>query len=230
MSALPRPFFFGRKLTDPACHFMASDVFWRSVILMQKRFELIAGVDEAGRGPWAGPVVAAAVIFTTADIPAGLNDSKKLTAAKRDALFPLIMQHDVGVGIASAAEIDTLNIRRANHLAMQRAVATLEQIPKKILVDGNDTAAFALFAGHVEAIIGGDGLIAAISAASIIAKVTRDRIMAELHDAHPQYGWRTNQGYGTAVHAAALVRFGPTLHHRQSFAPIRRLIEPAQAE
>ncbi len=197
---------------------------------MQKMHYPIAGVDEAGRGPWAGPVVAAAVIFTTADIPYGLNDSKKLTAAKRALLFPLILQHDVGVGIASVAEIDTLNIRRANHLAMQRAVANLRQLPKKILVDGNDTAAFAAFAGDVDAIIGGDGLIAAISAASIIAKVTRDRIMAELHEAHPHYGWRTNQGYGTAGHAAALAEFGLTLHHRRSFAPIRRLIEQDWAE
>jgi ribonuclease HII len=185
----------------------------------------IAGIDEAGRGPWAGPVVAAAVIFISADIPDGLDDSKKITAKKRNALFPLIMRHDVGVGVASVAEIDTLNIRRANHLAMQRAVAHLGTKPKTVLIDGNDPHAFADYKGDVHAIIGGDGLIAAISAASIIAKVTRDRLMAALDAEYPGYSWLKNQGYGTAAHAAALKELGVTKHHRHSFAPIRALLK-----
>lgn len=180
----------------------------------------VAGVDEAGRGPWAGPVVAAAVIFTS-QAPAGLQDSKKLSAARRDALFPLIMQHDVGIGIGSVEEIDRLNIRRANHLAMQRAVATLSRVPATLLIDGNDRAAFEAHTAHVEALVGGDGYIAQISAASIVAKVTRDRMMQELSLQYPLYGWATNQGYGTAAHAAALEKFGPTPHHRRSFAPVR---------
>ncbi len=185
----------------------------------------MAGVDEAGRGPWAGPVVAAAVIFISTDIPAGLNDSKKLTACRREALFPLIMRHDVGVGIASVAEIDQLNIRRANHLAMQRAIANLAASPLTILVDGNDTEAFSTHPARTEAIVGGDGLIAEISAASIVAKVTRDRIMNDLSVIYPDYGWATNQGYGTAMHAQALEKFGVTPHHRKSYAPIRRLLD-----
>jgi ribonuclease HII len=197
----------------------------RTIISGQDYTNPIAGIDEAGRGPWAGPVVAAAVIFIGANIPVGLDDSKKITAKKREALFPLIMQHDVGVGIASVAEIDTLNIRRANHLAMQRAVANLRIKPKTVLIDGNDAHAFVNFMGDVQAIIGGDGLVAAISAASIIAKVTRDRLMAELDAEFPGYGWIKNQGYGTAAHAAALQKLGVTKHHRQSYAPIRALLK-----
>ncbi len=185
----------------------------------------IAGIDEAGRGPWAGPVVAAAVIFTSANMPTGLNDSKKLSAAKREMLFPQIMAHDVGIGIASVAEIDALNIRRANHLAMQRAVAGLQTLPKTILVDGNDIAAFIDHPADCRAIVGGDAKVLEISAASIIAKVTRDRIMAALAIEFPGYGWHTNQGYGTATHSAGLALHGVTCHHRRSFAPIAKLIE-----
>jgi ribonuclease HII len=188
----------------------------------------LAGVDEAGRGPWAGPVVAAAVIFKDGiPIPAGIGDSKKLSYAKRGELFPHIMLHDVGVGIGTVDEIDSLNIRRANHLAMQRAVSNLSALPKTILVDGNDPVAFATSTAHIVTIVGGDAKVLEISAASIIAKVTRDRLMAELALAFPNYGWATNQGYGTASHAAALEKYGVTPHHRQTFAPIRRLLERA---
>jgi ribonuclease HII len=181
----------------------------------------VAGVDEAGRGPWAGPVVAAAVVFTSGRIPDGLNDSKKLTKAKREYLYPLIMLHHVGVGVATVEEIDALNIRRANHLAMQRAIGNLPIAPATILVDGNDPVAFKDYPATTIAIIGGDGFISQISAASIVAKVTRDAIMAALDVEFPGYGWLRNQGYGTAAHADALARLGVTQHHRRSFAPIR---------
>ncbi len=184
----------------------------------------IAGVDEAGRGPWAGPVVAAAVIFASRATPEGLNDSKKLTKHKREHLYPLIMLHHVGIGIASVAEIDALNIRRANHLAMQRAVANLPIVPATILVDGNDPVAFENHTAKTTAIIGGDGLVAQISAASIIAKVTRDALMAALDLDFPGYGWARNQGYGTAAHVEGLAKLGVTLHHRRSFAPIAKLL------
>jgi ribonuclease HII len=191
-------------------------------------FSPVIGVDEAGRGPWAGPVVAAAVIFLDQPIPAGLTDSKKLTAQVREKLFPQILLHDVGIGIASVEEIDTLNIRRANHLAMQRAIAGLRTTGKTLLVDGNDIAAFTEFAGTVEAIVGGDAKIPEISAASIVAKVTRDRIMHNLAQSFPEYGWASNQGYGTAAHAEAITRHGVTEHHRRSYAPIRKhLLENA---
>jgi ribonuclease HII len=184
----------------------------------------VAGVDEAGRGPWAGPVVAAAVIFLDQPVPTGLTDSKKLSAHAREKLFPKILLHDVGIGIASVGEIDTLNIRRANHLAMQRAIAGLRTKARTILVDGNDVAAFAAFTGHVEAIVCGDAKIPEISAASIVAKVTRDRIMLDLAQMFPVYGWATNQGYGTAAHAEAIARHGVTCHHRRSYAPIKKYL------
>jgi ribonuclease HII len=183
---------------------------------------MIAGVDEAGRGPWAGPVVAAAVILRGA-VPTGLNDSKKLSARRRDALFAALMDSPccIGVGQASVAEIDALNILQANHLAMTRAVEQLEISPDFVLVDGNRLPPWRWPA---RAIVGGDGLEPAISAASIVAKVTRDRIMAELDVQHPGYGWADNQGYGTARHRAGLEVLGITPHHRRSFAPIKVMI------
>jgi ribonuclease HII len=186
----------------------------------------VAGVDEAGRGPWAGPVVAAAVIFLEqVEVPAGLADSKKISRQLRERLYPAILLHDVGVGLASVEEIDLLNIRRANHLAMQRAVANLRIMPKTIIIDGNDPAAFAYSPADIFPVIGGDALIAEISAASIVAKVARDTIMAELSLAFPRYGWAQNQGYGTAQHSEALQKYGVTPHHRRTFAPVRRLLE-----
>lgn len=180
---------------------------------------LIAGVDEAGRGPWAGPVMAAAVILA-GPVPAGLDDSKKLSAKRREALFAALLDSDclIGVGQASVAEIDAHNILQATWLAMTRAVEALGVDPGHVLVDGNRLPAWRWPA---TAIVGGDGKEPAIAAASIIAKVTRDRIMAALAAEHPGYGWAANQGYGTAAHAEALKRLGPTPHHRASFAPVR---------
>jgi ribonuclease HII len=179
----------------------------------------VAGVDEAGRGPWAGPVVAAAVILSPDAIPIGLHDSKQLSAAKREALYLLIMhQARVGVGAASVDEIDRLNIRQATHLAMTRALAALPAPPATALIDGNDAPKLAC---RVHTLIKGDSLSLSIAAASIIAKVTRDRLMHELAEAHDGYGWARNMGYGTAQHAAAIGELGVTIHHRRSFAPIR---------
>ncbi len=183
----------------------------------------VAGVDEAGRGPLAGPVVAAAVIFAERKrIPRGLNDSKQMSAAAREKAFDAIMQCAiVGVGEASVDEIDLVNIRQATHLAMARAVRALSTAPMFALVDGNDAPALSC---PCDTIIGGDGRSVSIAAASIIAKVTRDRMMIALDCEHPGYGWRTNKGYGTEEHLSALARLGPTVHHRRSFAPIHNIL------
>jgi ribonuclease HII len=189
---------------------------------------VIAGVDEAGRGPWAGPVVAAAVILR-GRVPNGLDDSKKLSAKRREALFHALTDSAclIGVGQASVAEIDTINILQATWLAMTRAVEALGSEPAHVLVDGNRLPKWRWPA---TAIVGGDGCEPAISAASIIAKVTRDRIMAQLDAAYPGYGWATNQGYGTATHAASLQSLGATPHHRASFAPVRAVLQRAPEE
>lgn len=185
----------------------------------------IAGVDEAGRGPWAGPVVAGAVILNYNDIPDGINDSKKLSAARRDALFEsIIATASVGIGIASVEEIDQLNILAATKLAMQRAVAALPHQPDRILVDGNQPPRFAC---PVDAIVKGDSKSLSIAAASIIAKVTRDRMMAALAQEFPVYGWEKNAGYGTALHQAGIKQHGITPHHRKSFAPIKAAMAAA---
>lgn len=183
----------------------------------------ICGIDEAGRGPWAGPVVAAAVVLDRTRVPKGLDDSKKLTAARRAALFDEIyMSARVGVGLASVEEIDRLNILRANDLAMIRAVASLAPAPDAALIDGNRVPPG--LPCRARALVGGDALSLSVAAASIIAKVTRDRIMGRLARAHPGYGWETNQGYGTAAHRAALARLGITPHHRRSFRPIHKIL------
>jgi ribonuclease HII len=193
----------------------------------------VAGIDEAGRGPWAGPVVAAAVILSDAAILlpalAGLNDSKKLAAPRRDSLCAGLHAAQaagsavIGVGMASVDEIDRLNILAATLLAMRRAVDSLPAAPDHALVDGNRLPELACPA---EALVGGDGRSLSIAAASIVAKVTRDRIMADLAGAFPGYGWERNAGYGTAQHRAGLARLGPCDHHRRSFAPIRALLTP----
>ncbi|WP_332693666.1 ribonuclease HII [Bosea sp. (in: a-proteobacteria)] len=182
--------------------------------------QLVAGVDEVGRGPLAGPVVAAAVILDPQTIPNGLADSKLLSATRRDALFEIILQQALGVGIgsASAVEIDRINIRQATLLAMRRAVAALPLSPGLVLVDGNDPPSLAC---SCEAIIGGDALISSIAAASIIAKVMRDRMMARLGQLYPAYGFAGHAGYGTAQHRAALKEHGPCPAHRYSFAPVK---------
>jgi ribonuclease HII len=180
---------------------------------------VVCGVDEAGRGPWAGPVVAAAVILDAARIPSGLNDSKKLTAEKRDVLFDAIMATGcAGVGVVSEQTIDEINILQATYLAMQKAVRCLLPAPTLALVDGNRAPDFSI---RVRTIIKGDGLSLSIAAASIIAKVTRDRIMEEVDKAYPVYGFAKHKGYGTHAHAAALAQHGPCPVHRKSFNPIK---------
>lgn len=182
----------------------------------------VCGIDEAGRGPWAGPVVAAAVILDPANIPEGLNDSKKLTAARRGALFPAIMASAaVGIGIAEVDRIDRDNILAATLWAMGEAIRILTITPALALVDGNRAPALSC---PVLTIVKGDGRSLSIAAASIIAKVTRDRMMAELDRHHPGYGFARHKGYGTAFHSAALARLGPCAEHRKSFAPIAALL------
>lgn len=180
----------------------------------------VAGIDEVGRGPLAGPVVAAAVILDPRCVPDGLDDSKALTAARRQELFEAITASALGVAIASATavEIDTINIRQASLLAMQRAVAGLAVTPASILVDGNDPPDFAC---RTEAIIGGDMLVASIAAASIVAKVARDAMMMRLCARYPGYGFSRHVGYATAAHRAAIAALGPCPEHRFSFAPVK---------
>ena len=183
----------------------------------------ICGVDEAGRGPLAGPVVAAAVILQKGRIPKGLNDSKQLSEEDRESLYPQIMEMAVAVGVgeASVGEIDMVNIRQATHLAMARAVRALSVSPAFALVDGNDAPALPC---RCDTLVGGDGRSYSIAAASIVAKVTRDRMMVALHHEFPGYNWRSNKGYGTPDHYHGLKTRGVTVHHRRSFSPIHYLI------
>ncbi|OYY75419.1 MAG: ribonuclease HII [Gammaproteobacteria bacterium 28-57-27] len=183
----------------------------------------VAGVDEAGRGPLAGAVFAAAVILDPARPIAGLNDSKKLSEKRREALFVEIQSKALAWSIAeaSAAEIDAINILQASLLAMQRAVAGLHMAPSEVWVDGNRAPKFACAA---RAIVGGDALEPCISAASILAKVARDRTLLDLHTRYPQYGFDRHKGYPTAEHMAALVAHGACPEHRRSFAPVKRVL------
>ncbi len=184
---------------------------------------LIAGVDEAGRGPLAGPVVAAAVILDELHPIAGLNDSKKLTARRREQLFDEIRAKALCFSVAEASveEIDSLNILQATLLAMRRAVEGLRLKPGKVLVDGNRLPVLDVVA---EAIVQGDALVPAISAASILAKVTRDRWCAQVDADYPQYGFAAHKGYGTAEHLQALRQHGASPLHRSSFAPVRAVL------
>lgn len=180
-------------------------------------------MDEAGRGPLAGPVVAAAVIMPRKGVPRGIDDSKKLTRDLREALFERICKRAcVGVGLASVEEIDSLNILGATKLAMRRAVEALSSQPDIVLVDGNQPPKLECRAVPV---VGGDAISLSIAAASIVAKVTRDRLMAQLAAEHPGYGWERNAGYGTRLHYHGLQTLGITIHHRRSFGPIRALVE-----
>jgi len=190
---------------------------------------LVAGVDEVGRGPLAGPVVAAAVILHPDRPIAGLADSKKLSEARREALAAEIRDKALAwaLGRCEPAEIDRLNILQASLLAMQRAVLALDPPPVHALIDGNRCPALPCTA---EAIVKGDATEPAISAASILAKVVRDQEMVALDRDFPDYGFAGHKGYPTADHLAALERVGPCAHHRQSFAPVRRLLEQAQSE
>ncbi|WP_371308914.1 ribonuclease HII [Hyphomonas sp.] len=188
---------------------------------MSRTHQLVCGVDEAGRGPWAGPVTAAAVILDPARPINGLTDSKRLSEAKREALAPLIRERALAwcVAHASVEEIDRLNIREATFLAMRRAVEGLQHAPSLALIDGN--ALPGRLACEARAIVKGDLTEPAISAASILAKTVRDALMLELDAAHPGYGLGQHKGYGTAAHAEALARLGPAPCHRRSFAPVR---------
>jgi ribonuclease HII len=189
----------------------------------------IAGVDEAGRGPLAGPVVAAAVILDRKCIPKGLDDSKQMQAEAREMAYARIFECAlaVGVGEASVDEIDLVNIRQATHLAMARAIRALALQPGFALVDGNDAPALPC---PCDTIVDGDARSASIAAASIIAKVTRDRMMQALHANFPGYGWFTNKGYGTEEHLDALARLGPCVHHRRSFAPVHNILYGERVE
>jgi ribonuclease HII len=183
----------------------------------------IAGVDEVGRGPWAGPVTACAVVLNPNDIPEGLDDSKKLTAKKRAYLFKLINQSaDVSIAHISVEEIDKINILQASLKAMEIAVAGLSKAADFVLIDGNKTPKNLNCPS--ETIIKGDSKSASIAAASIVAKVIRDEMMVALSQQFPGYGWETNAGYGTKQHQEGLARLGVTPHHRRSFKPIHKML------
>jgi ribonuclease HII len=189
----------------------------------------VAGVDEAGRGPLSGPVLAAAVVFprgVSRELRALLDDSKKLTAAQRDAAFAALRRStaEIAIAAASVAEIERLNILQAGMLAMRRAVARLPAVPDLALVDGNVPPALRC---PVRCVVGGDGISLSIAAASIVAKVTRDRLMRRLDQRYPGYSWATNAGYPTEAHRRALEALGPTRHHRALFGPVARMLAAA---
>ncbi len=196
---------------------------------LARGFKHIAGVDEAGRGPLAGPVVAGAVILAPDRPVAGVNDSKKLTGSRREELFPLIQERAVafGVGQASAQEIDELNIYRATQLAMERALDALEVKADFLLTDAMPLPKLSKI--PQKPLIHGDSLSASIAAASILAKVTRDHLMRDLHEKYPDYGFLGHKGYGTEVHLAALREKGACPEHRRSFAPVMEVLATAQA-
>jgi ribonuclease HII len=191
----------------------------------------VAGLDEAGRGPWAGPVVAACVLLDPPNLPQGLlfgiDDSKKLTRHKRETAFAALTEAAImgsawiGIGEASVAEIDEINVLGASLLAMQRAFDALEPPPAAVLVDGNQAPSISC---PVHCVIKGDSVSVSIAAASIVAKVTRDRTMTELAHRYPEYGWDRNAGYGTKEHQMALSRHGVTPEHRRTFKPIRNIL------
>ncbi len=188
----------------------------------------VAGVDEAGRGPLAGPVVVAAVILDEAHIPPGLNDSKKLSEAHRERLFELICaRHHVSVAFCSVERIDSINIRGATLWGMARAVQLLPERPAHALFDGVDVPMGLACSG--EAVVKGDARSMSIAAASIVAKVIRDRLMVRLDREAPGYGFAAHKGYGTAGHLAARAALGPSVHHRRSFEPVKSMIDPQRS-
>ncbi len=191
--------------------------------LMAQGLARIAGVDEVGRGPLAGPVMACAVVLDPDRIPAGLDDSKRLTARRREVLAEAILAvAEVSVGVASVAEIDALNILRASHLAMVRALAGLSRLPDIALIDGNLLPRDMPCPGR--AIIKGDALSLSIAAASIVAKTRRDALMMDLAQQFPGYGWDKNAGYPSQAHKQAILDIGVTPHHRRSFKPIHNIL------
>ena len=198
----------------------------KTVSLFDDFNEVVCGVDEAGRGPLAGPVFAAAVILDPSKPIAGLRDSKKLSASRRDQLALLIQRDALAWSIAqcSAAEIDELNILQATMLAMRRAIEGLSVVPTLALIDGNRCPVTTV---RTEAIIKGDDKVIEISAASILAKTARDTILREMHTRYPQYGFDQHKGYPTALHLARLREYGVTPEHRRSFAPVRELLSEA---
>ena len=189
--------------------------------------DIVCGVDEAGRGPMAGPVYAAAVILDPKRPIEGLRDSKKLSEARRDELAPIIREQALAWAVAECShhEIDTLNILQATMLAMRRAVEALQTAPTFALIDGNRCPQFTT-AIRAHAVVEGDDKVHAISAASILAKTARDAALVALHEAYPQYAFDQHKGYGTALHLARLREHGPCPVHRRSFAPVRNLLEP----
>ncbi|MGH1452885.1 MAG: ribonuclease HII [Paracoccaceae bacterium] len=190
---------------------------------MQRGLSPVAGVDEVGRGPLAGPVTAAAVILDPDNIPDGLNDSKKLTAKRRQVLNDLILASaEVSIASATVAEIDEINILRASHLAMERAVAGLPRAARHLLIDGNMIPRGLTI--PAQAIVKGDGRSLSIAAASIVAKIRRDYVMWDLAQQWPGYGWETNAGYGSKSHMSALQNLGATPHHRRSFKPVHNIL------
>ena len=183
----------------------------------------VVGVDEVGRGPLAGPVMAAAVWLDPAHIPEGLNDSKKLTAARRQALRDALTDTaDISIGAASIAEIDRLNILQASHLAMLRAIEGLRHTPDHVLIDGSMIPRDLTISAS--AVVKGDTRSVSIAAASIVAKISRDLVMVDLAQQHPGYGWETNAGYPTPAHLSALRDLGVTPHHRRSFKPVHNIL------
>lgn len=219
-----------QPLLWPAETLLRPDFSLEDVALRQGH-TVIAGIDEAGRGPWAGPVVAAAVILDRQILPpeiaSALNDSKKLTAARRESLFAVLPSFAaIGIGQANVGEIDRDNILQASLSAMSRALDALPRLPDIALVDGNREPDLACPA---RCIVKGDARSLSIAAASIVAKVVRDRIMTKLAIVHPGYGWEHNAGYGTAEHRAGLERLGVTPEHRRSFAPIIKMLRPVDA-
>lgn len=199
-------------------------LFWREDQLKDRGFSLVCGVDEAGRGPLAGPVVAAAVILPSQAFLPSLNDSKKLGEKKRNTLALEIKKSSLAwaIGVSSVWEIDEYNILEASLFAMRRAVSSLRVKPDYILTDGNFPTKYGL---PESSVIKGDGLCACIAAASILAKVKRDALMLEYHEKYPQYGFDKHKGYGTLQHLRALKKYGPCFLHRSSFAPIKELLK-----
>ncbi len=197
---------------------VASPTFRRERTLLKRGVWPVAGCDEVGRGPLAGPVVAAAVILDPKRVPKGLDDSKRLTRERREELFEKICATAlVAVAAAPPSRIDRDNILRASLWALARAVRALPEAPKHVFVDGRDRIDVAC---DCEPVIGGDGIVASIAAASIVAKVSRDRLMCKLALDHPGYGFDSHMGYGVPAHREALDRLGPTIHHRRFFAPV----------